>query len=264
VPHEVVSTSGPSISDSTEAVKRNFVQRSAQLIQSIFERSPPRAYVDTSAEPWSGLCYIEVWDGSGDARRGTGFLIDQRWVVTAAHVIWKAESGSQGFPTIVRIYPARNGTISSEPIYGDVAVDPDYHSSADAGHDIGLIRLRTAAPTLSYRFKLSQVADPVLVRKDGAGFGVSGYPADFSPIRPVVAYGPLEDVLPDQVTYKISTCEGESGGPITYKFSGGRVVFAVHGSGVGGGSCVAKDGHNTGARINDAVLSWISDMQARD
>jgi V8-like Glu-specific endopeptidase len=222
-----------------------------------------RVGVNSAKAPWSGLCYLEVTAADGHKWSGTGFLVGQGWVVTAAHVVWDAPTGDGGRAAVIKVYPARNGA-AAPPIYGDYLLDPKYQSVADETHDVALIKLHVKAPPSSYVYTLSKVDDAVANRQDGDGFGIAGYPDDLGEPHPVIAYGPMLTVTPELLTYRTSTCSGESGGPITYTFASSRVVFGVHGQGAGGLSCLLPSGdRNQGVRVTDYMLGWIAQAEAQ-
>ena len=133
-----------------------------------FEILPPdkrRYWNGTLVVPYRWICSIEVyrsnpqWGAHGQARwllhgKGTGVLIGSDCVLTAAHNLWREESGGPRRVDRVVVIPARDGT--NKPLGSVEAADWRTPAGWDPARqqrrwDFAVVRLKDAIGNQSFK-----------------------------------------------------------------------------------------------------------------
>ncbi|MGN0486241.1 MAG: trypsin-like serine peptidase [Acutalibacteraceae bacterium] len=94
---------------------------------------------NTEVQPYSAIAYIEVYWGIQYPRtRGTGFMVSDNVVLTAAHVLYNPEKG--GWPISVKVYPGKNGDGLFDNPYDSsyaskIGVCTEWREASDIGYN---------------------------------------------------------------------------------------------------------------------------------
>ena len=180
---------------------------------------------DTTTAPWPGTGEISVrFPQSGGG--ATGFVIGDRFVVTAAHAVYDPREG--GMATRVVFSAGRNGT--SEPFGAIPArtwrMPSEYRRTFRVHDDYCLLVLEEALPREVTRYRLVAETDPVLARST---YQIAGYPDDKSPNHSMwCGSGGLTAVGADQLEYRISTNHGQSGAAVADFGQATPAVVGIH------------------------------------
>lgn len=138
---------------------------------------------------------------------GTGTMVSSDVVITSAHVVYSKES--QTYNSNFKITPATSNGVSPYGSSGaiQVVVNPNYISNPSAETDYAVIKLNTPLGDSTGYLKLST--------NIGAGdyAQTAGYPEDRVGSM-VYASGNIENILENELQYKIDTRGGQSGSPI--------------------------------------------------
>ena len=118
-------------------------------------------------------------------------------------------------------------------------------------YDYGVIRLDTSveAPGI---LEMKAATEQEL---QSATFSVTGYPGDKPAGTMWTAQGPLQDISEHNISYRMDTWEGESGGPVTGVFDDAAAIVGVH-SGANNQN-PADATANLAVRLNEAVIARI-------
>ncbi len=96
---------------------------------------------NTTAAPWSGVCFLMMQFPDGAVYVGTGFFISQRTVFTCGHNLYSHKNG--GWATGIAVIPGRNGTVS--PLGGasqaSLTTTNGWIKNGDFNYDFGAIVL---------------------------------------------------------------------------------------------------------------------------
>jgi len=198
---------------------------------------------ETSAAPWRCICQLEIEYDRGPVGLGTGFLIGERTVITAAHVLVEADFVRQSVRTArqVRVVPGRNGeiapfgyvvsdTFERPPIWCDPLKDEVLAGQQDYAAIIlpeeGKLGERIGYFGLEVLDNIGEKNRTVLLVNN------AGYP--LTPNRPYGTLwynaGRIHKVQDCFIDYMIDTEGGQSGSPIYYyeEASRQRRVVAIH------------------------------------
>ena len=123
----------------------------------------------TTAFPYCAIAYI-TYSLDGYSCAGTGFMIDNQCLLTAAHNLYSRTTGN--WATNIKVYPGRNGTAGTVYTYKTTWVSGNYTSSSnpDYSDDWGMIELSKAA-SVGY-FGLKDGA------KAKSSYILTGYPGE--------------------------------------------------------------------------------------
>jgi V8-like Glu-specific endopeptidase len=223
---------------------------------------------DTTGIPWRCICHLEITYETGAVGLGSGWLVSQDTVVTAAHCLFDREGKRRA--RTVRVIPGRSGASAPYGFFVSKHVDwpEEWEKSRDSTsaerYDFGIVKLEVEnlrdepiGQRLGYFglrvYDKAQVKDLEMLIVNNAGY----------PYEPDKPYGTLwfnagrvSSVGEAFIEYMIDTEGGQSGSPIFFfdKSTNSRLVVAIHTT----GSFV-----NRGMRITRDVFDWISQRAGR-
>lgn len=219
-------------------------------------------YTPTNVFPNRAVCKLIVrYPGTpaGQAWTGTGSMIGSKHVLTAGHVLFKADEG--GWATTIMVIPGLDGQkawFGSEnltwPYFKQRSVT-GWTQGGDTDYDYGLITLNTGFSVGS--FGLMYASDGLL---DSTTAYLIGYPGDRDGGQRqygVPSGGALTDYDSTLVYYSMDTNHGQSGAGVYQFWNGKRAIFAVHHG-------QYDSDENCGARITKARHDQIRGWQAQD
>ncbi len=197
--------------------------------------------------PWRPLVALDITYADGSTAVGTGVLIGQQWILTAAHNLYALDLGKLARNVTARVGVAGRDSKATESVVW-AGVDPRYpniqRSDPARYHvDYGLARLSSTrlhdwSGDVFDIHRMTPLSDAELRR---SLLNIAGYP---DPERKgarslVLKTGngqPLQDLLsPTRFAYQIDTEIGQSGAPVfRYDASSKSVVIAgIHVGGFG-------------------------------
>ena len=236
---------------------------SAAKSRVIFGNDNRNLHTPTNVFPNRAVCRLLVTyplTPTGSRWLGTGYLIGPRHVLTAGHVLFKADEG--GWSQTIRVIPGCDGNtwwFGSElltwPNFRQRSVE-GWSEDQDIDYDYGLITLNTGFPTLG-SFGLLYMNSDTLESSNGS---IIGYPAERGTPRGTQQFGMtggITDCDSTLVYYGIDTTGGQSGAGVYRFWEGKRAIFAVHGGGY-------DSDENRGARITKARYDKIRGWQNAD
>lgn len=176
---------------------------------------------------------------------GTGFLVGESTIVTAAHCAYSRDLNA--YPTKITFYPGRTG--SNNP-YGSTTVKKIHvptkfktNSTYDTKYDYAVLELNTPIGKKTGFFE-----QYVICISDVEVTYSAGYIVGYNGNTLYSAHG--ETIYPKQkkIIYKIDTDSGQSGAPIYEKST--LSLYGIHTSG--------STTQNTGRYITEEVTNLIS------
>ncbi len=185
--------------------------RQRDPLRIVFAPDTRERITPTTTPPWTSLGQLIVTFPDANAYSGTGVVIGERHILTAAHNVFDHELG--GFAVAGVFLPTRDGATIPDRAYIDRVFVTDAYSgrtpSPDA-EDYAVIRL---SDEIDYPvLRLLAATDEQL---DRAAVTVAGYPGDKQPDNTLwSASGNLAAPDDDFLYYQISTFRGESGAPV--------------------------------------------------
>jgi V8-like Glu-specific endopeptidase len=231
---------------------------------------------DTSMTPWRCICHLEVEYERGPVGFGTGFLVSEHAVITAAHVLVDRSRDGWANPRHarrVRVVPGRNGTlapygyfVSEEWGVSKVWKDKNANPNTATASDYGFVRVpkdkeldvwkEEYARRLGY-FGLKAL--PTAAMENSLLFvNNAGYPHEADKPYGTLWYnaGRVSKVHDAFVEYLVDTEGGQSGSPVYFYDEGEqqRYVIAIHTTG---------DFVNRGLRITREVFDQICEWAQR-
>jgi glutamyl endopeptidase len=230
---------------------------------------------NTSMTPWRCICHLEVEYERGPVGFGTGFLISEHAVVTAAHVLMDRSSDGWNRPRKarrVRVVPGRNGTlapygyfVSEEFKVPDGWGAPNANQNAASAFDYGAVlvpkKLKVSEESFGKRlgyFGLKAFTDNEAARKNLLFVNNAGYPHEGDKPYGTLWYnaGRVDKIGDTFVEYLVDTEGGHSGSPVYFfdEKNNERYVIAIHTTG---------DFVNRGLRITPAVFKQICQWAER-
>jgi GH25 family lysozyme M1 (1,4-beta-N-acetylmuramidase)/V8-like Glu-specific endopeptidase len=194
----------------------------------------------TTGLPWRWICHIEPREFSSNKAEeaGTGFLISNRHVLTAAHVVWKAFKNRQLHTVTVR--PALD--YNKEPFDSSIAekfhVCPRFTGGDDQEEwDYALITLHKplgqerigqehlgfwGSTEFATKFALGPVSERSFPRALTAG-----YPGDKGGLQLWCASGFLVNVGPNLMRTTADVTKGQSGSPVWVRVGDQQIVVGI-------------------------------------
>lgn len=216
--------------------------------RSIIGTDDRNVITNTKKAPYKFIGKLVIEYSDGKSFGGTGFLVGNSSLVTAAHCVYDASHG--GYPKKVTFYPGKTG--SSNP-YGSttakaIHVPAKYISNGyNYLYDYAVVELKQAiGKSTGYFDNFIGFFQP-----DNAAYvGNTGIITGYNGTTLYKAKGNTKVYVKEKkITYPIDTDSGQSGAPI---YSNNNGQFAVYGIHILGG----KD-YNTGRYISDEVANLI-------
>ncbi len=203
---------------------------------------------NTKIFPYSAIVHLEIFFGL-NVYRGTGFLIADDVVVTAAHCLYSEE---YGWATNVTVRPGRNGALIPFGLATSksVAVSKEYYANFDSNYDWGAIRVHKSfvGEPGAFNLKVFENTGSVINAR------ISGYPAEVASkkLSTTKQYEMSGTVIPlgdYRFFYTIDSSGGQSGAPILNE---NNEVIGIHTSG--------SDLMNSGVRITPQVSYYLNEF----
>ncbi len=189
----------------------------------IFGQDNRTRVADTTQFPWSAIGQV-VCDYGFALAIGTGAMIGDKTVLTAAHVIYDQ---SLGWPISITFIPGLNGR--DEP-YGEITaahhVVPDQWIQGNQDSDLGLVVLDEQVGQQTHFLQLVVEPDSFYTNQ---ALESAGYPADLGDGNEMYyVTGPSTGVEGTVMLHRITTEEGQSGSPIWFTSGGAPAVVGVN------------------------------------
>ena len=230
----------------------------------IFHEYPRTQVDDPENSAFRPVGYMMLQDGDGTLTVGTGTMISPQCILTAAHNLWW--DAQNRYIDALRFIPSRSG--AQEP-FGSVLVPdnddfwvPDEWKDKDQPfgdrqkYDYGTIRLEAALEGPGV-LDMKAATEAEL---QAAACSVTGYPGDKPEGTMWTAEGQLQDIDDHNISYRMDTADGESGGPVTAVFDGAAAIVGVH-SGANNQNPVNATA-NLAVRLNEGVIARIQQQIA--
>jgi V8-like Glu-specific endopeptidase len=215
---------------------------------------------DLGVRPHSATCLIQTRYANfpGVVGFGTGFLVGQGRIATAAHVLWNDVDGqaqNKRLPDTVEIYVGKgifqgfaHLAWTLEPTAAKNPAHPNY-LNGDRDSDIAKLQLpdNPTAP-------LSVLGFPATLTP-GEPVKVGGYPTQLTPFGHYEGSGPLVGLTTPVFQHQAPTSHGQSGAPVRVLRDGGWTVVGVH----LGEADAGADGAtvNRALALTPAIVNWL-------
>ncbi len=207
--------------------------------------------VDTTTAPYKSIVLLIMKYGN-DLYRGTGFLIKDNVVLTAAHNVYDFDLGKPADEVYIIGVPKDAAHVRT---HTRLKVSVEYVSGGSQGgrYDWGLIKMNnsmTDLGTINVR-KADDIATPIV-----GDVLIAGYPgiAQGIPTGDMwEADGSVEYYSANKVmAYTISTSGGNSGSPVMMYYGGGRTAIGIH--------VMGSSNYNYAKAIDDEVMAAINEF----
>lgn len=247
---------------------------------------------DTTEVPYRRICQISYKvpkPGSSRliAKRGTGWLIGPRVLLTAGHVILDLvnKGDPENLSTDFSIVPGRikKGSDQDAAPYGlfkaaRLSAHPRWLSACDPDFDIGCIHLDRPVPGRVGHWGFAAFDDSALegAEVNLAGYPVEGPPDDDSAIPIPIRHNGMkafwhrnriERLSPHRLFYEVDTSGGQSGAPVWVRFSAQEppVAIGIHAYGFSA-TDTGDDRINSATRITPQLVQtiqrWLKEGEA--
>ena len=203
---------------------------------------------NTTAWPYRAIVHLQA-DFQLTSSQGTGFMLSNNKVVTAAHVVYSYARREYCYS--VTAVPGRNGSSSPYGSYTGVTIyiGSAFVISEDPNYDYAVIELNTNVNSSVGSLGISVLNDSGVLNSNPM---ISGYPLDKgNGTTQWQTTGSVHDVSPTRLFHSVYTTGGQSGAPI---ISVGGSVIGMH---RGTYNSVLKDG----TRINQTVYNIFMSLR---
>jgi V8-like Glu-specific endopeptidase len=242
----------------TAAPSQTWVVRGLPGQSIIFGQDNRTRVTDTTQFPWSAIGQV-VCDYGFELAIGTGAMIGNKTVLTAAHVIYDQQLG---WPISITFIPGLNGSLTP---FGEInAVQhtvPDQWKQGNQDYDLGLITLESEVGQQTGFLQLVVEPDSFYTNQ---ALESAGYPADKGDGNEMYSVtGQSTGVEGKVMLHRITTEEGQSGSPIWFTQNG---VPAVVGLNVGWEEVTGPSGtvdNGLGTRIDEEFGTLVNNTLAQ-
>ena len=192
---------------------------------------------NVTSVPYSGIALLVVTDNNGVTKKGTGFVIGDKYLATAAHVVYQARS--------VEAYFGVNGIYFTHCYNATELMCCSGYSptSISVNNDWAVVKLEENVHSSIGRFLIGYTTyDYQLYTMN---YTVCGYPGDMYVSNPngICGYeiymykhfSPLHSFTDDVLFYTADTSAGQSGSPVYNTHT--NTVYAIHNGGDGEKNC---------------------------
>ena len=205
---------------------------------------------DTAVWPSSTVTQIDAAFQTGGTFTGSGAIISDTLLVTAAHVVFDENLGGLADITAT---PGRSGAFMPFGQSGaaDIWVRPEFMETGDHQYDFAIIELEQPLGALTGHLPFISTDG---INLAGTDVRVTGFPEDrsFNNDRMFTSADIATSTDGNLLNYYTDTFGGMSGGPATvYDFFGDPILVGVHTLGGGGFA------PNAGVRITDEIESLL-------
>ncbi len=215
----------------------------------IIDEDDRRRVHDTTSYPFGCICFLSIRARNGAHFVGTGWLADDRTVITAGHCVYLHQEG--GWAAAIDVFPGRNGTdVPYRATATRAWTTRGWRESRSEPADYGAVRLDRSIDDVG---TLGYAAEPDEALRN-AICNVVGYPAD----KHKQMWGHARALLearPETLVYDVDTYGGNSGGPVILVRDGEPVVIGIHNYGDYAGNRATRITRNVYMRIED----WVAD-----
>lgn len=194
---------------------------------------------NTTAYPWRTICSLRITARDGSRWIGTGWLVGNRTLITAGHVVYMHSRG--GWVRNIEVIPGRNG--SSEPFGSCTATSfrsvLGWTRSRKRSHDYGAILLPR---TCDYGKRLGYFgyANYGFFTLLNMLVNLSGYPGDKPAGTQWWHARRIKWVTSRTLVYNIDTAGGQSGSPVWRKKGSQRYAVGIHTNGSSSGNSATR------------------------
>ncbi len=204
---------------------------------------------NTEDFPWSTQCKLRITWPDGSIGGGSGTLIDNQWVLTAGHCMYKSAKG--GWATKIEVYPGRDAgylPFTTQTVFrsGMTSVN-HWVQDANFDYDLGLLEL-PSDPGATGWLGFAAYTD-----NEGKTGNLAGYPGDKATNTMWFDSDPIDAQTTRRLYYFIDAFNGQSGSGVYRLIDGARYIVGVH-SGSNVHSSVEK---NRATRITDEMFDLI-------
>lgn len=203
---------------------------------------------NTTSYPYGCICFLAIRARNGASFVGTGWLADERTVITAGHCVYMHREG--GWAASIDVYPGQNGS-GYRPYHARATqlwTTRGWTDQKSPPADYGAIRLDkkiTAVGTFGY----GALSDSEL-RSELCH--VVGYPAD----KRGEMWGHarrLSAVRAETLIYDIDTYGGNSGGPVFMLRNGKPMAIGIHNY----GDLTGNSATRITATVYQRIQGWV-------
>lgn len=195
---------------------------------------------DTKKYPYRAICQLTITAKNGRRYLGTGWLVNSRTVITAAHNIYLHKAG--GWAKSVQVTPGRNdgsrpfGSVSSAAFHtvrGWIQKpDPDYDYAAIT------IPKKNGLRVGNNYFRVIQ-ASPQIIK--GRNLYNSGYAGDKGGRQQWKHHSPATRMTSRRIFYRFDTVGGNSGSPVWITGRSGKAyAVGIHAYGAQSGNSATR------------------------
>lgn len=225
----------------------------------IFGKDDRTAVPDTSIYPWSAVGRVLSFYPT-EIHAGTGAMIGNNIVLTAAHVVFDQNLGA---PDSIQFIPGLNG--SAEPFgtvnVTDTAIPQQWMSNGDENFDIAVLTVDSSVGGQTGILPFDVVPASTLT---GKILQSAGYPSDLKNGESMYAApGMFLGIDGNMLRELIDTEPGQSGSPIWLQDGGNITLVAVI---VGTRQSTDMAGQTVvegiGTYISQEIFTWINDAIA--
>lgn len=228
----------------------SLVQSTAEVVIGRDDRIQIR---NTTAYPWRAICSLLITARDGSRWIGSGWLVGNRTVMTAGHVVYMHKHG--GWARNIEVIPGRNG--SSRPYKSCVATSfrsvRGWTRKKKRSRDYGAIILPRGC-NYGRRLGYFGYANLGFFSLMGLKVNLSGYPGDKPRGTQWWHARRVKFVTPRTLVYNIDSAGGQSGSPVWRLRNGKRHVVGIHTNGSFAG--------NSATRITKPVFKNIKKWKA--